>query len=562
LVGSLLAHSVGRQNHTKNSRGTIRAALKRDFGIRSNYIHNDQWTGISVARWMDLVAMNDDDTTSTDTPSALNLNQTLIPALWLIALWGLASSSNCLLDYFMALEQTGNVQLDSKRMGNGYHGMPTTSRPMFVEADFSDSKIQDAMDRLFHYYNQSCTYDEYRNNSNHAHAGKDEDDDLAAHALELVCATIELQQQYTNAAIPVLPNGYYRIDGGEIRADCVEVAIREIFYLLLWTNEASSGDGFLDLTRLPSTTCARLIELLRLENEHLKEASKSLELDFGKAWFDLLSNRRDCLYLSKSPRGTQYELAPNIEGMSVVLWSLLAAGDYKQQLSHPWRSLHDLADFWFSVHPETPLFVQQDTLRHVQSEDKVVEHETVVLGCKTSSRALEIRMRCDWEEACGMAAVTRLSEQHSQHQLDPEQVTQLHKLSASSAGKDIRASHDPSLAMLCLALPPWKDGMGIFSMLATPYGSDRRRIWLDSADKKNMANERNRQELMESQRILKEQILYACQLCQEMPRLGAQVLCWILQESPTVVERSESLLDLDKSDHSDIEDAILTLPTD
>lgn len=293
--------------------------------------------------------------------------------------------------------------------------------------------------------------------------------------------------------------------------------------------------------------------------------------DIGKAWFNLLSDRKDCLYLSKSPNGKPYELAPTIEGVSIALWSLLVAGDDKvlNRSTHPWQSMQDLVDFWSRHSPEHPLFIHQDTLRHIQSNDEIVEHETVVIGSNSNSRAIEIRLRCDWEEACGMAAVTRLAKQPAQYRLDPEQMHQLHRVFSAATNGDIRARHDPSLAMLCLAMPSCETSMqdlqspasSVLAMLAAPYGPDRRAIWLDGVDNEELLNHRERQEFIQSKQKLKEQLLHACHLCQEFPTLGIQLLCWILQESPTVVERSKSLLVRDEGICSVIEQAILALPT-
>jgi hypothetical protein len=581
LIGSLLAHSISHEknyHHRHHSHRSIRAALKRDFGILSNRIHKDQWTGISLARWMDLIVM--DEAVDANISSTQNLHTTLVPALWLMALWSLSTSSNCLLDYYMALEQTGDVHLDSKRLDDdccsfSNHGTPVTSPPVFVEADFYTTKIQDAMDRLIHFYSQPCTRNDYRyNRRNTSAAGnRDGDSNLAARSLELVCASIALRQQSagSDAAFPVLPNGYYAYDGGEIRADCVEVAVREIVYLLLWDGRPP-GPGFLDVSRLPSTACSRMIELLKLESEYIKTETNHENIDFGQAWFDVLSNRKECMYLSKSPSGKPYELAPTIEGIATALWLLLTAGKQSQlqQTTRPWRSLQELADFWSIHRPQNPLFVREDTLRHLQSNDEVVEHETVTFGCRSSHRAIEIRLRCDCKEACGMAAVTRLAEQHVQHQLDLEQAQQLHELlSAAPAKEDIRASHDPSLAMLCLALPTKKEGLrhlqpassSIFSMLATPLGPDRRAIPLANIDNTPSQSDRDLRELTMSRQVLKEQILQACRLCEKFPVFGAQMLCWILHESPSVVERSEYIQVGDETMYTEIKEAILALPT-
>jgi hypothetical protein len=203
-----------------------------------------------------------------------------------------------------------------------------------------------------------------------------------------------------------------------------------------------------------------------------------------------------------------------------------------------------------------------------------------MLQMEGSAHALEIRLRCDWEEACGMAAVTRLIEpptdqkrQQQQPWLDPSRIQRFRELCFPSCEKEkdisIRAHHDPSYAMLYLALqspetdeysyPSWNNDSTVnndtvavvndnltalvLTWLGTAYSSDRRELKMkhhQGANKRQrqLWQQWEQQELLQSQNLLKERILQACRLCKSHPREGPPLLRWLLQESPTIAERS------------------------
>lgn len=545
LIAAFLSHSMSGDFNPSH---VIKDILRRDFGVRSNHIYGNQKTGISIARWMDLLPVTapHGENGSTRHPSL----QSLISSIWLVALWGVATSKQDLEEYFLAIQRYDNTIPDlSEYQHEGD----------FVESDFTAEHLEGALDRLIHYYSQPCSRDDY-----HRERGQDADSTLAARSLELLCAFVALQQQQS-AMPPTLPNGYYTYDGGEIKADCVEVTIREIFFLLLWDDK----EGRLDFSRLPDTTSHLLKDLLTVESNHLDKQNSLAHVDFGKAWFDLLSDRNQCIYLAKSVSGLPFELAPTLEGISKVLWSLLVAGENPNIQEKPWKSLNDLVKFWNQHNPGRRLYVQHDVLRHAYSnaaaDGTIIEHEVARLQLQESQQAMEIRLRCDWTEACGMAAVTRLVERRQDVSLNSDQIRTLHGVNRNSSTNNLRASHEPSLAMMCMALPQDNDlsaspfPQSILQMLTTPYGPDRRAAHINCVEKDPQhqleADDMQRQ----SQQVLKEAILGACYLCETRPVLGQRLLRWTLQESPVVVEASQPSQRIEQD--SEVESALLALPS-
>jgi hypothetical protein len=634
MVGSFLAYSLA----PGTSSSTVRKALRDDFGIKSNYIDETFWTGISLARWMDLVVDGQGSTTKQVRYSA-QLQVTLVPSLWLIALWSVASTKDDLIEYFRALDQ-GLLRVnrcdekDGQRfLGAKHHdvGDLLSSSIPFTDADFDNSRLEDAMDRLIHYYRNRITSSVGGNvedfNGDYFHV---------ASALELICASIVLQQDpfrpprrgYANEGGTrrppgAIPNGVYNFDGSDYRADCVEVVIREIVRLLLWDPVAGSWD----LRRLPQTASPRLIELLLMEQRILEPENQSdndkacstddREREIGQGWFDMLSNLPGCDYLSRSPGGKSFELAPTIESISKALWHLLVMGRsptfnagssltenkrMQEQRQKPWITLYDLASFLFLSSADTTppplLCVRQDRLRHsqwssegVKPSNKIIEHEVVTLQVEGSPQALEIRLRCDMEERSGMAVVTHLTEPRLDLQLDLRQVRELQDLyykesCARDTSSAVPGHCDPSLAMLCLVLPPNEEntmGYGIENAmksyllsLATPYGPDRREIRMTDLGRVNGNGDRSknsqspipeserhmrRLDLLRSKQVLKDRILQASRLAETLPVSGSHLLVWILHESPSVVESSCPADVLSAWDTDiDVERTLLALP--
>jgi hypothetical protein len=566
IIGSYIA--VGATTSTTNNDPTsFRTLIRRQHGIRSNRISENQWTGISLARWMDLFKYMQGN--KHDTPTNTIIHQTLLPSLWLVALWGTLNSKQDILEYYNSFQNSG-LRIDTAT----FHDDEGIS---FTEDDFKKSNLDDAMDTLIDYYSQPCTYEEYQQQQDDNDANDSEL--VVSKALELVCTNIALQTYplvattTKNNMLPIFPNGYFAHDDGDIKVpDCVEVTIREIFYLLLWDESL----GNLDLSRLPASACPRLKVILISEVQHLQRRHdddyNDQIIDFGQAWFDLLSDQPRCDYLAVSPSGKRYELAPTTESIVNALWHIMTG---KNSEGSQWKSLSDMAEFWSNHNPHHKLFVGEDRLQHLQSTTlKVMEHEYVCLQLENSPRALEIRLRCDWEEACGMAAVTRLTEPRHNQQLDPNRIEKLWQLCCDDqANREVRGRYDPSLHMLCLALPPITEKVPsidtnlaslTLSWLGTRYGPDRRQLNIREDNEKKQREFETR-EAIDNRQLLKERILKACQVCRSHPAVGTQLLCWILGELPTVIEKSKND-DMASStgDYlaSEIEQEILLLPND
>ncbi|KAG7354836.1 hypothetical protein IV203_004192 [Nitzschia inconspicua] len=561
MIAFFSSYSLHISQHQPQS--VAKDILQRDFGIRSNYIH-DQKTGVSMARWMDLMG------TQTKQPSSIpdnngSIQQVLVSSLWLVALWGTATSRQDLNKYIQALYQYDNRR-EKRTTSIPYHNNGAYhNNGVFVESDFAPEKLESALDQLIHYYNQPCTPHDYNHTVENIIDNKSTE---TSTSMELICAHIALQHQPVATILPpILPNGYYNFDNGENKADCVEVTIREIFYLLLW----DESEGKLDMSRLPDTASQQLKHLLMAESDHLPQQVCDNNIDFGKEWFDLLSHRGQCRYLARSPNGKMYELAPTLENISLVMWSLLIGEDNAcSRKNRHWHSLDELAHYWTECNPQYKLLVEFDVLKHVGSSNassgSIIEHEIAHLQLCGSSRAMEIRLHCDWDEACGMAAVTRLVEPRNEDSLNEEQIRELLEISRTSSSHDVRGSHDSSLAMMCLALrQPQGTTLSpapsatILQLLDTPYGPDRRVVQLtDVVDEPH--GQVHLEELKESGYVLSKAILAACRTCKASPLIGQQLLRWILKESPVVVEKSN--LGHSHNPKLHVEHALLSLPLD
>jgi hypothetical protein len=194
LIGSILGNTQLLSNEISHE--GIRRMLREDYGIKSNYINQTQWTGVSVARWLDLFQL------SQRTPN----HPTLITSLWMIALWELAESKYCLLEYFIELDKRISIETDGESIFCRDQELVQAilhdpcareewSKRKFSEEDLSSPEaLEDALEKLLHHDN----------------------DMERARAYELVCATITLQQ--CSSRKPSIPNGYFGYDGGDIKA--------------------------------------------------------------------------------------------------------------------------------------------------------------------------------------------------------------------------------------------------------------------------------------------------------------------------------------------------------
>ncbi len=505
IMGTLLGLSLSTNTDPKR----IPSTMRKRHGIKSNYIHDTQWTGVSLTRWMDLV------------PTKVrggNKTLSLVSSIWLMALWELSNSKSDFCDFWISLEQMlpGCHILDpSNPLAQAIVHDPLAREEWVNEQfdesqDLSNDQVDASMDRiLFPGRNsQSLEY---------------------AHDLEIICAAISLNHLPLEGK-PACPTGYYGFDGGSIQADCAEHTAREIVNLLLW----DESKHHFDLSRLPSSASPRLVELY-------DESIHSLD-ESGAAWFQLLSDLPGCLYLAKSPTGRPYELAPTVSNILCALQQLLVG-----TIEPPWKGFQDLANMWTS----NALHIYESTLTHRSSTTgELLHHEFVTLHMDNSPTGIELRLRCDMTKNSGMSKVTHLRERQPILK-DADQLASLLAQSGPMTNK--------ILGLAVCGDVPFRDGAfpsnpqaNTLHMLATSFGCDRR--WLLTTDIQESVRSAA---TLQSEKILKSAIGQACQWSHTDELFGATILPWLLSESPIVFEGhlpSVRIVD------SDVETWVLSLP--
>jgi hypothetical protein len=612
LMGTILGISLSNDVGVPTEEADIRRVLRHDHGIKSNYIHQTQWTGVSLSRWMDLFPQRfrsttiDNNRSTTTTTSLMTTTDyghppppnMLLSGLWLVALWETSDSKQCLLEFLIACDRhliTNNTNNSSGGGGSIFRRDDDAVQAILQdpvakqewldhtfdeEQDLSMENVQTAMDRVLYYHGTTA---DHPTSSSHSHIIGDDDLEYAR-ALEVVCASVALQQFPIHGSKPTTPNGYYGFDGGDIKADCTEVTVREIVDLLLWDDVS----GSFDLTRLPPTASPALI---RLYNQSSPTTAASD--DPGKEWFDVLSDLPGCDYLASSSNnpknengGRPYELAPSMSNIARVLRRLFI-GDPAVDENEDWTSLQDLSDAWTTSSSSPPLQVKVDTLTHQSSantsrsnndKEQLIRHEIGSLWLKGSPNAIEIRLRCDWTNRSGMAVVTHLRQPQNSF-VTSDQIHNLLKLSDND--KKSVSGGDPTLQTLAIALlgdvamtcrksksdSSIMDRLLLTNLLATPFGCDRRGLPCSSGDLDDETTVQEKTTLCESKALLKASIARICIAAgrDDDTVLSTQILLlsWILSETPAVTESpssSDSMNTEAPSHDVEIEDMILSLP--
>jgi hypothetical protein len=245
LIATLVAHSI-----ITFSPKEIQRILKEDFGIQSNRMRvlikgkafevggskqdqgQQQWTGISLTRWMDLFHLSSAKSFSTKHGRAkslgngpqqdlynINLGSNMIVSLWLVALWESSHSKLDLLDFLIQLDKyirssrrggggifvTGNSFVDSLKLDDPMARDEWAHQIFSFESDMNPTVVQSSMDQLLFYSRQSLPT-------------INQCDLEVARALEVVCAALALQQVPGHGGKPAVPNGYYGYDGGVLTA--------------------------------------------------------------------------------------------------------------------------------------------------------------------------------------------------------------------------------------------------------------------------------------------------------------------------------------------------------
>jgi hypothetical protein len=382
----------------------------------------------------------------------------------------------------------------------------------------------------------------------------------------------------------------------------VEVTVREMLDLLLW-NEQS---GSFDLTRLPPSASNELVALYQNNgNGNDFSSSSSSSSASGKEWFDLLSDMPGCHYLSSSPNGKQYELTPTLANVTQVSRQLLFP---QTTTNEEWTSLEDLSTAWNTTtttdtatatatgsnHNKLQVSFQKLTHRTAMS-DLLLLHEIATLYVQGSNHAIEMRL----DKANGICSVTHLRLQETD--LDSGRIDNFrssieHRNLAAVAAAAAAADQPSALYTLALALvgdrglllvPLQKEdtSLGLSSsssdssssslvldLLSTPFGSDRRGL-MHVAMTSDLAREANahKKALVESQQVLVAAMSkIICKLNNTVDDdninndpallLYAQLLLWILTESPHVVEQQQQGTSQLQQHDSEMEAKLLSLP--
>ena len=491
--------------------------LLRAEGIRSNHVH-DEWTGVSLQRWKDLLVTVSPNSTTEKRESYVATcpaASSLVIPLWLNALWEISRDKTCLLEFLLAIERaTQQSILNDDELGNALRHDPVAQREWaaktFAPKSLNSDAVAHALDILITSSPQN-------------------DPAVWSQALEVTCASMAVQHAYKPAIAP----GKYGYDGGEPKSDCVEVTVRELFDLLLW----DESNGSFDLARLPPTVSQ---ELVGLYEQHAD----------GERWFQVLSNLPGCEYLMVSPNGKPYELSPTLANIAEVTRLLLGARGGERA-----GSLHNISQIWANQHKKLHVSVRVSRHRAALGEE-MVTHEIATVFLEGGKNGIEMRL----DKAHGICTVTHLRFQSSN--LDDDSITTL--LSQMNDA-------DPALKTLGLAMigdrgllqvSGAKTNSNLLAkLLATPFGPDRRGLLHVVGTPDLARRERDvMRALEESQDVIHRALSEICNM-QGEPALQRQLLLWMLSETPTIIDDELSRAHIARHDPR-IEKMMLALPTD
>jgi hypothetical protein len=558
IMGTLMGTALLSKKKELSEEAFRRILLDR-HNIKSNHVQG-RWTGVSLARWKEIVnhlrATQNGDAASltSDNDEYAKLEGLLTAAVWSMAVWECCHSRQCILSYLLSVQQVSgrdiinpanrfvqnsidtNPQAQSTWISmEGYNEQGTGTE------DDSTNLIQSSLERLLLLLQP--------NNSTASQDPTDTERMVSlekARAIENLCTSIVRQQQSDNLK-PTTPNGYYGFDGGVVKPDCVEVAIRELIDYLLWDDQK----GLFDISRLPPSSSPELVSFYKTHSA----------VEGGEEWFQMLSGIADCSYLSVSPTGRHYELTPTLRNMAKVCQRLLYKNGSPEE---DWESLARLQDIWHLQ----DLRISFDILsQKAKMSSDIYVHEVAMVKRKGKKNAIEIRLRCDWARNTGFATVTHL--RFKTKLIDKELSKQILE---TTFRRQIPLVHFDVACMLALAL---LEDFGVFQdqsccnlselvavLLGCLYGVDRQELLHITA---TSDLEREEAALAKAQRENEKVLLYAtlkvckflgdnCNLHDVNP--GVHLLHWLLSES-TQMGRSinkRSVL------YPEMEQALLNLP--
>jgi len=577
LLGLALDHEISEQQ--------IARVLREKYGIKSNHVQETTWTGVSLARWKDLIRYlrgPTQATTTTTSSTSLALSQ----AVWSMYLSEMATSKRDILQAFVSAQQQASAS-GKINILNPHHEIVQAweRQDEDVLRQWESSTTVPSSEKNGRSHNETLLAEWEQ-----LLASNPPDNQLANSSLERLCHAISscMEGYFVK---PVCPNGYYGYDDGPVKPDCVEVAVRELMDLLLW----DARTGKFDVTRLPTATVHPVLYSLYEDNSNSNnnnnnnnqpndETDSTAPQDKGKEWFDALSDLPGCDYLSKSPHGTPYELTPTLRNMAKVVRRLLLHNCNNDDNEEDWDSLVDLQNFW----KPHDLQLGLDTLTYRQRDEMVAyEIATVALQAKNAPNAIELKLRCIWEKETGFATVTHLRNTPKPEWLDARALNLLQQSTEENRGvssKDIWRDYlalavwgDHGLVSLPSS-PPNEDFQAVLrSVMAAPYGLDRRALMQLFATTDLEREERAiHQAVKESTAILTTAIVRVCNFLVDADNsrpkdpatkhdvvAGIQLLAWLLSETPEVVEEGSSASSQRRNHHDpNLETTLLSLPTE
>jgi hypothetical protein len=559
IMGTLMG--AAHLSKTELSEEDFRRILLDRHDIKSNRLKG-RWTGVSLARWKEIVTylmptQNVYNTSMTaDHDEYAQLEGFLTAAVWSVALWENCRSRKCFLDYLLSFEEVSGqdimnpfnsfvqngIRLDPQ-IQSAWVSLKCHDEKGSGMEDDSMNQIQSSVERLLPWLQRNdddSTVSQDLNDKERV-ASLDK-----TRAIEKLCTSIVRQQQ-SERIKPTTPNGYYGFDGGEVKPDCVEVALRELIDYLLWDDQT----GQFDVSRLPPSSSPEIVSFYQTHSA----------VEGGEHWFQMLSDLPGCLYLSVSPTGRQYELTPTLRNMAKVCQRLLY---HNGSPDDEWESLSRLQDEWQLQDLRISFDIFSEKAK--MSSDIHV-HEVAMVKRKGKNNTIEIRLRCDWARNTGFATVTHL---RLKNKKIPEGL--LIQLLETTLRRRTTPVHFDVAFVLVL---PLLDDSGVLQdqsccnvseliavLLGCRYGIDRRDLLQITA---TSDLEREEAALAKAQRDSEKVLLSAtmkvCQFLGDNHNLhdrnpGVQLLHWMLSESfqmdHSIARRSVV--------HPEVEQAMLDLP--
>ncbi|KAG7369142.1 hypothetical protein IV203_031885 [Nitzschia inconspicua] len=538
--------------------------LLHRHAIKSNRVEG-QWTGVSLTRWKELMlhlkVIRNLQSTSTTISEHDKMEALLTAAVWSMAVWERCESKQCILDYTLAIQEVSGLPMLNSANNYVSSGLQSDSviqrawatarcdkdeaRKKMEGGDDGTSSlmIQPSLQALLSLLSEKDGISE-QPDSNESYIE-------IARSIEHLCRSV-LSQQQSEHVKPTTPNGYYGFDGGKLKPDCVEVAVRELIDYLLWDDQSAQ----FDVSRLPSTCCHELVAFYR---SHCANEG-------GEKWFEMMSDIPGCLYLTSSPSGRQYELTPTLRNVAKVCRRLLYnEGSRLRPVLNDldWESLSTLQQEW--QHKDMQISFDVFTEKAKMSSDIHV-HEVALVSRKGKKNAIEMRLRCDWTRNTGFATVTHI-------QLKKESIDEV----LLSQFSETVAWRDPIKDLTSLLIVPLLADVGVlqdrfggnvselaFALLACRYGIDRRQMLPITA-----TSDLEREEAAfvkaqrESDKVLISAIGKVCRFISEnhdpnTQDTGTILLHWLLSESSQINHAEQKKRTYTVS--LETERSILTLP--